>query len=187
MLGEKPHEENFLIMDETIRLMGLFSQSTETADAIDDLYQLGIPEDDIIVMTGVPYPEQSLGRAREWIRLPHIVLAGALAGFLFGLFLAVGTPQFYPLAVGGRPIVAGPPALVIIYVFTMMATIVSTFLGVIWEMGFPTFARKFYHRLVTAGYLAVLLECRATEEAEVMSIMEAHGGRYVHRPEKMTL
>jgi hypothetical protein len=174
-------------MGETIQLMGLFSESTDTADAIDDLYQLGIPEDDIIVITGVPYPEQSLGRSSEWLRLPYIVLAGALVGFRFGLFLSVGTPLFYPLAVGGRPIVAGPPAVVIIYVFTMMATIVSTFLGVIWEMGFPTFAQKFYHRLVTDGYLAVLLECQANRESEVTNIMEAHGGRDVHRPEKMTL
>jgi hypothetical protein len=118
-------------MAETITLMGLFRESTETADAIDDLYQLGIPEDDIVVMTGVPYPEQALGRAREWLRLPYIVLAGALAGLLFGIFLSIITPLLYPLAVGGRPIVAGPPAAVIIYVFTMMATIVSTFLGVI--------------------------------------------------------
>ena len=34
-------------MDEMIRLMGLFSESTDTADAIDDLYQLGIREEDI--------------------------------------------------------------------------------------------------------------------------------------------
>jgi hypothetical protein len=174
-------------MAETIVLMGLFRESTETADAIDDLYQLGIPEDDIVVMTGVPYPEQSLGRAREWLRLPQIVLAGALAGLLFGIFLAVITPLLYPLDVGGRPRVAGPPSFVIIYVFTMMATIVSTFLGVIWEMGFPTFARKYYEKLVTSGYLAVLLECPDSKENEVTSIMEKHGGQNVHRPEKMVL
>jgi hypothetical protein len=174
-------------MAETITLMGLFRESTETADAIDDLYQLGIPEDDIVVMTGVPYPEQALGRAREWLRLPYIVLAGALAGLLFGIFLSIITPLLYPLAVGGRPIVAGPPAAVIIYVFTMMATIVSTFLGVIWEMGFPTFARKYYDKLVTSGYLAVLLECRDSQEDEVTTIMENHGGHHIHRPEKMVL
>jgi hypothetical protein len=174
-------------MTETITLMGLFSDSTETADAIDDLYRLGIPEDDIVVMTGVPYPEQALGRAREWLRLPYIVLAGALAGLLFGIFLSVITPLLYPLSVGGRPLVAGPPAAVIIYVFTMMATIVSTFLGVIWEMGFPSFALKYYDKLVTSGYLAVLLECLESQEDDVMAIMETHGGRHVHRPEKMVL
>jgi hypothetical protein len=174
-------------MTETITLMGLFSDSTETADAIDDLYSLGIPEEDIVVMTGVPYPEQALGRARQWLRLPYIVLAGALAGFLFGVFLSVITPSLYPLSVGGRPIVAGPPAAVIIYVFTMMATIVSTFLGVIWEMGFPSFAQKYYDKLVTSGYLAVLLECLESQEDDVLAIMETHGGHHVHHPEKMVL
>lgn len=174
-------------MTETTALMGLFRESTQTADAIDDLYGFGIPEDDIVVMTGVPYPQQALGRAPEWLRLPHIVLAGALVGFLFGVFLSVVTPLLYPLIVGGRPLIAGPPAVVIIYVFTMMATIVSTFLGVIWEMGFPSFAPKYYDNLVTSGFLAVLLECAETQVDEVTAIMETHGGYNVHRPEKIAL
>ncbi len=94
-------------MSETITLMGLFQASTDTAEAIDEMHRLGIPEADIVVMTGIPYPEQALGRHHEWIRLPYIVLAGALLGLLFGLFLSVITPAFYPLTVGGRSLVAG--------------------------------------------------------------------------------
>ena len=174
-------------MTETIKMMGLFRESTDTADAIDDLYSFGISEDSIVVMTGVPYPQQALGRAKEWIQLPYIVLAGAIAGFLFGVFLAVITPLLYPLNIGGRPLVAGPPAIIIIYVFTMMATIVSTFLGVIWEMGFPTFAQKYYIKLVTSGYLAVLLDCGKNQVDEITAIMEAHGGQHIHQPEKQVL
>lgn len=174
-------------MPETIAVMGLFEESTETADAIDALYGLGIPEDDIVVMTGVPYPEQALGRAREWIRLPYIVLVGAITGLFFGLFLSVVTPLLYPLAIGGRPLVAGPPAVIIVFVFTMMATIISTFLGVLWEMGFPTFARKYYHKLVTSGYLAVMLECPDNIVEDVENILSDHGGSHIHHPEKMVL
>lgn len=174
-------------MTETIKLLGLFRESTDTADAIDDLYSLGISEDSIVVMTGVPYPQQALGRSREWLQLPYIVMAGAFTGFLFGVFLSVITPLLYPLNVGGRPLVAGPPAIIIIYVFTMMATIVSTFLGVIWEMGFPTFAQKYYNKLVTSGYLGVLLDCGENQVDEVTAILEAHGGQHVHQPEKQVL
>lgn len=174
-------------MSETITLMGLFDASTDTADAIDEIHRLGISEADIIVMTGIPYPERALGRHHEWIRLPYIVLAGALAGFLFGLFLSVITPAFYPLTVGGRAIVGGPPAAVITYVFTMMATIVSTFLGVLWEMGFPSFSPKYYDKGVTGGHLAVLLQCEEEEEPALTGIMEAHGGRHIHRPQRMAL
>jgi len=174
-------------MSQTITLMGLFEASTDTADAIDEIHRQGIPEADIIVMTGIPYPEQALGRHIEWIRLPYIVLAGGLAGLLFGLFLSVVTPALYPLTVGGRSIVTGPPAAVITYVFTMMATIVSTFLGVLWEMGFPSFAPKHYDRGVTSGNLAVLIECPEEQEATFAGIMEAHGGRPVRRPQRMPL
>lgn len=174
-------------MSEKITLIGLFNKSTETADAIDDLYDLHIDEQDIEVMTGVPYPEQALGRHREWIRLPVIVLAGALSGFVFGFFLAVVTPSLYPLTVGGRPIITGPPAAIIVYVFTMMATIVSTFLGVLWEMGFPSFEEKFYNPMVTSGHLAVVLQCMETQEQEIIDIMEAHGGEQIRRAERMAL
>jgi hypothetical protein len=174
-------------MSETITLIGLFDASTDTADAIDEMYRLGIPEAEIVVMTGIPYPEQALGRHVEWLRLPYIVLAGALAGLLFGLFLSVITPALYPLTVGGRSVVAGPPAAVITYVFTMMATIVSTFLGVLWEMGFPSFAPKHYDQGVTSGHLAVMLQCQEEQETALVDIVEAHGGRPIRRPQRMAI
>lgn len=174
-------------MSEAITLMGLFQASTDTADAIDEMHRLGIPEANIVVMTGIPFPEQALGRHHEWIRLPYIVLAGALVGLLFGLFLSVITPAFYPLTVGGRTLVTGPPAAVITYVFTMMATIVSTFLGVLWEMGFPSFEPKYYDERATSGYLAVLLTCEREQEIEMKRVFEVHGGQYVHRPQRMPL
>jgi len=174
-------------MSEPVYLMGLFTDPNEAAKTIDEFYNRGLTDESITVMTGVPYPEQAIGRHREWDRLPYIVLGGALAGLLFGLFLSVITPLLYPLNVGGNPLVAGPPAAIITYVCTMMATIVSTFLGVIWEMGFPSFAKKRYHKLVTAGYVAVMLECEESMEEELVAIFETQGGQHIHRPEKKDL
>src|SRR3972149_463359 len=130
-------------MTDTIRLIALLSDATQTAEAIDDLHALGIEDHKIVVMSGVPYPERALG---------------ALAGFVFGLFLAVIPPHLYRLDVGGHPPAAFPPAAIVVFVFTMMATIVSTFLGVLWEMDFPRFGRAPYPALVTDGNLAVPLE-----------------------------
>src|SRR4030042_3961771 len=148
-------------------LTALFNESADMAEVIDELHDLGIPDDKIVVMTGVPYPEGALGRHREWLTLPYIVLAGAAAGLLFGLFLAVITPHLYRLDVGGHPPVGFPPAAVIIFIFPLMATIVSTFLGVLWEMNFPRFGPAPYHKLVTDGHLAVLMEFPATLEGQV--------------------
>jgi len=174
-------------MTESKSLIALFDESTKTAEAIDALHAFGIPEDKLTVMTGVPYPEQAIGRHRTWLRLPYIVLAGALGGLFFGLFLAVITPHLYRLDVGGHPPAGFPPAAVIVFVFIMMATIVSTFLGVLWEMDFPRFGPAPYHKLVTDGQLAVLLEFPAGLEAEVRQLLEAHQAHDVAEPQRMTL
>lgn len=174
-------------MSATVTLMALFHEGTDTAEAIDELHALGLLGDKMVVMSGVPYPERALGRHREWLTLPYIVLAGAVVGLLFGLFLAVITPHLYRLDVGGHPAVGVPPAVVITFVFTMMATIVSTFLGVLWEMNFPRFGTAPYHKLVTDGHLAVLLEFPAGLEANVRQVLEAHHAHHVGEPERLAL
>lgn len=174
-------------MAQDTSLIGLFKESTEAAEAIDRLHEAGIPGDKMVVMSGVPYPEGALGRHREWLTLPYIVAAGAVGGFLFGIFLAVITPHLYRLDVGGHPPVAFAPAAVIIFVFTMMATIVSTFLGVLWEMNFPRFGPAPYHKRVTAGDLALLLEFEPELEQQVREILEAHNAYEIGEPERMLL
>lgn len=174
-------------MPESEKLIGLFEESTQAADAIDELYELGLRGDQVVVMTGVPYPERALGRQAEWLRLPQVVLVGAAGGLVFGLFLAVITPHLYRLDVGGHPTVSFAPAAVITFVFTMLATIVATFLGVLWEMDFPEFGPKYYHHQVTDGKLAVLVEASGEFVARVRELLERHGADPVQLAEKVSL
>jgi hypothetical protein len=171
----------------TGELMAVFRESTNTANAIDALHEAGVADNQIVVMTGVPFPEGALGRHVEWLRLPYIVLAGALGGMIFGLFLSAITPHLYRLDVGGHPAVGFPPAAIIVFVFTMMATIISTFLGVLWEMDFPEFGPKYYHNLVTDGHLAVLVEYPSDMEVTVRELLETHGGDHIHHPQRQSL
>jgi hypothetical protein len=166
-------------------LIGLFDEAASASEALDELHKLGIPANKMTIISGVPYPEGALGRHREWLTLPYIVLVGAISGFLIGLFLAVITPHLYRLDVGGHPVVSAAPAAVIVFVFTMMATIVTTFLGVVWEMNFPRFSPAPYHHLVTDGYLGLLLEVSASLEGEVRKILVAHHAHDVGEPERL--
>jgi hypothetical protein len=174
-------------MPESEKLIGLFEESTKAADAIDALHEFGLRSDQVVVMTGVPYPERALGRQAEWLRLPQVVLAGAVGGLVFGLFLAVITPHLYRLDVGGHPTVSFAPAAVITFVFTMLATIVATFLGVLWEMDFPEFGSKYYHHQVTDGRLAVLVEASGGSATQVRELLEKHGADPVQPAEKVPL
>jgi hypothetical protein len=168
---------------QTPELIGIFRESTATAEAIDALHEAGVGDDQIVVMSGVPFPEGALGRHAEWLRLPYIVLVGAAGGFIFGLFLAAITPHLYRLDVGGHPTVGFPPTAIIVFVFTMMATIISTFLGVLWEMDFPEFGRKPYHKRVTAGGIAVLVTPSEVPESTVRQLLESHGADTVQYAE----
>ncbi len=173
--------------EKTISLVALFDEGTATAKAIDELHSLGIPEDMMVVMTDVPYPERALGRTKEWLTLPYIVLAGAVVGLLIGLFLSAITPHLYRLDVGGHPPVGFPPAAVITFVFTMMAIIVSTFLGVLWEMNFPSFGPAPYHKAVTDGKLGVFLEYPADLDEKVTQVLRANQADYIGEPEMISL
>lgn len=174
-------------MDQAKELIAIFRKPAETADAIDALLEAGVEDNQIVVMSGVPYPEGALGRHVEWTRLPYIVLAGAFGGFLFGLFLAVITPHLYRLDVGGHPPVGFPPTAIIVFVFTMMATIISTFLGVLWEMNFPEFGPKIYDKRVTDGDLALVVEFPADLADKVQELLERYGARDIRTPERQAL
>lgn len=173
--------------EKVISLVALFEKSTDTAKAIDDLHTLGIPDDRMVVMTDVPYPERALGRTSEWLTLPYIVLVGAVVGLLFGLFLSAITPHLYRLDVGGHPPVGFPPAAVITFVFTMMAIIVSTFLGVLWEMDFPSFGPAPYNKAVTDGKLGVFIEFPADLNEKVTQVLRANQAEYIGEPEMISL
>jgi hypothetical protein len=80
-----------------------------------------------------------------------------------------------------------PPAAIITFVFTMMATIISTFIGVLWEMNFPEFGPKIYDQRVTDGDLAVLVEFPENLKDRVRELLERYGARDIRTPEPETL
>ena len=137
-------------------VLGLYHEATSTADVLDRLRELGIPDDAVTVMSGVPYTPEILGRRPVYERLVPIALIGALGGFLAALFLTVVTPHLYPINVGGQPLVPGPPSIIIVFEFTMLGTLLATFGGLLAEIAFPAIGRHEYDRRITEGHIGVL-------------------------------
>ncbi len=139
------------------------------------------------VLSGVPYSARVLGRptVREW--LPLISLAGALVGFLAGILLNVGTPLLYTIPVGGQGIIPIPPSAVITFELTMLGLIISTFLGVLWESAFPSYAPQYYDPLLTSGRIGVLFHCPADKEEAARAILSRMGAERIQRPERRPL
>jgi mono/diheme cytochrome c family protein len=163
-------------------ILGLFHEATPTANAIDTLEaQLGVPEEKISVISGIPYTTSMLGRGVRYERLVPIALAGAVGGLLTGLFLAAGTPLLYPLVVNGQPYIPIPPSLIILFELTMMGTIVATFAGLLAESRFPGFGRAAYDEHITEGHIGLLVEVDEMQLDAAQKILTDQGSHHIQR------
>ncbi len=166
-----------------VLLLGLFHEATPTADTIDELRQIGVPDDQITIMSGVPYRPEMLGRSYTYERLLPIALFGAIGGLLTALFLTVGTPLLYPIRVGGQPLIPIPPTLIIVFELTMLGTVLATFAGILAESRFPIFGRHVYDFRVTEGHIGLLARVDTASINRATEILKAHGAHHMQQLE----
>jgi len=157
-------------------------QIEKAAVALDRLHDLGIPEWDISVISGVPLSEKILGRPMAWTRVPVFALAGAVVGFLIAMTLNIATPLLYPIRVGGTPYIPIPTSIVVTFELTMLGLLVSVFMGVFIEMISPTYGPKAYHPDITNGSIGVLFTCPMPLEKAMHEKLVETGAELVYPP-----
>ena len=118
-------------MADNTSLLAVFPDLEPAADAIDKLRSLGVSDEQMNVISGVPVTEAMLGRPHQWTNVPRLAMGGAIGGFLIGVFL-VFTPLIYFVPVGGQPEIPGPPSVVVLFELTMLGMLISTFVGFSW-------------------------------------------------------
>ncbi len=164
-------------------VLGLYHEATSTADTIDRLRDLGVPDEAITVMSGVPYTPEILGRRPVYERLPLFALIGAAGGFLAAIFLTVVTPHLYPVSVGGQPLVPGPPSIIILFEFTMLGALLATFGGLLAEIAFPAVGRQDYDHRITEGHIGVLAVVDEALAEPVESALRETGAHHLKNTE----
>lgn len=163
----------------TVSLLGLFHEATPTADAVDGLRQLGIPDEKITIMSGIPYREEMLGRPREPRPVGVIALIGAVLGAMVGLFLSVGIFLLYPLHQGGQPVVPIPPTLIVVFEVTMLGTMWAAFFGLLGASHFPAMKPELYDRRITEGHIGVLAKIPEDQVQQVQDVLQANGAHHL--------
>jgi mono/diheme cytochrome c family protein len=164
-----------------IQCLGLLHEATPTADTLDQLKQFGITDDQITVISSIPYRAEMLGRPRPIRRVGPIALIGAVLGFLFGLFLSVGIFSLYPIQQGGQPIVPIPPSLIVLFEATMLGTMVATFFGLLDANLFPIFKRQIYDPRVTEGHIGIIVQVDEAQGEQVEKILTDNGAHHLSR------
>ena len=174
-------------MTEKLTLMALFEDIEPAADGIEKIRELGVSDEQINVISGIPVTEPMLGRPHVWSNVPRLAIGGALAGLVIGLFFAVGTPLLYSISVGGFGKITVPPSIIIVFEMTMLGMLVSTFLGVFLDSKFPSYAPTQYVPEISDGKIAVLFECLAEKETEFVQVLNSLGAEEVKPAEVQQL
>jgi hypothetical protein len=176
-------------MAETVDLLAVFPDLEPAADAVDQLHNLGITDDQMSVISGIPVTEPMLGRPHQLTNVPRIAFGGAALGFLAGAFLAFGAPYMYayPIQVGSQAYVPGPPSFVLLFELTMLGMLLSTFLGVFLDSSFPNYRRLQYVPEISDGKIAVFFTCPAESREKYTKTMTALGAEKVEVAEAIQL
>ena len=174
-------------MTEQKSLLAVFADLEPAADAVEQLRRLGVHDDCMNVISGVPVTEAMLGRPRQWTNVPRLAMGGAAVGMLTGLFLGFMSPNMYTIQVGGQPFAPVPPAIIVIFEMTMLGLLLSTFLGVFLDSYFPNYRPMHYVAEVSDGKIAILIECPQADEAKIIEAMKKLGAESVQAAEAQHL
>lgn len=167
--------------------LALFPDLEPAADAIDQLRSMGIHDEQMNVISGVPVTQAMLGRPHQWTNVPRLALGGATFGFLTGLFLAFVTPTAYEIKVGSQAFVAGPPTVVVLFELTMLGMLLSTFLGVFLDSYFPSYRPMEYVAEVSDGKIAILFQCESDQQKKIADALKKLGAESVTPAEAQQL
>jgi hypothetical protein len=166
-------------MSEQLTLVALFKDLDPAAEGITKLREIGIGDEHINVLSGIPYKGALLSRPNAKTNVPRIGLIGASIGFCLGLFFLQGTPMLYPLHVGGQGLFPLPPTLIITFEMTMLGLMGFSFLGVLFESRYPSFDEVHYVPEVSDGKIAVFFHCPVELQGDAASVLTGAGAEYV--------
>jgi len=166
-------------MAESTTLMALFPDIDPAAEAVESLRSLGVADDQIEIISGIPLLEPALGRPKRRTMVPRLALGGASLGLLLGLFLAYGIPILFPLHVGGQPLFPGPPGIILVFEMSMLGLMGSAFIGVFLESYLPAWRPLKYIPEVSNGKIALLFNCSETDQEKFIQAMQAVGAESV--------
>lgn len=168
-------------------LLAVFEDIDPAADAIEKLHEMGVADENINVISGVPIAHKMLGRPHPWTNVSRLSMGGAIAGLLFGIFLNFGTPNMYTVLVGGQYITPIPPGLIIMFEMTMLFALLATFLGVFLDSYFPNYRPMEYVREVSDGKIAVFFKVPEGDQKKFTDALGKMGAESINRAEAQQL
>jgi len=159
-------------------MLGAFREIDAAVEAIEQLKERKVGQ--ITVFTPAPRHEFDLVLAPPRSPVRRFTLFGALAGAIFGYWIAIWPSEYWPLVVGGKAISSWVPYT--IFAFEMMVLVggLSTVAGLFVYARVPrlTMTVGFDPRF-TAGHFGVWVRCAPERLREAEEILRKSGAEEV--------
>jgi hypothetical protein len=107
-------------------IYGLYPDGHAAQQAVNRLRAAGVADDAITVCSSQPMEEHEFGRRDRATWMWWLAVLGGLTGLSCAMALAWITETWWPIDVGGLPIFAWWPNLIIMFELTMLGAIVAT-------------------------------------------------------------
>src|SRR5215216_6386540 len=166
-------------MAEATTLLAMFEDFEPASRGVEKLQELGVNDDDMNVISGIPIKSTILGRPSAITYVSRIGLFGSILGMFLGIFFIYGIPYLYPLLVGGQPIYPVPQGFIITFEMTMLGLMGFSFIGMFLDSGFPSYTPKEYTPEVSDGKIAVLFSCPTSEQEKFIDALKGVGAESV--------
>jgi hypothetical protein len=166
-------------MSEAITLLATFKDLEPASQGVEKLQQLGVQDDNMNLISGIPIKHTILGRPSAITYVSRIGMFGAIMGMFLGIFFIYGIPYFYPLLVGGQAIFPVPQGIIITFEMTMLGLMGFSFIGLFVDSGFPSYTPKEYTPEVSDGKVALLFSCPENEQNKFIEALKEAGAENV--------
>jgi hypothetical protein len=174
-------------MADTLTLLALFADVDPTVNAIDKLREMGIADEKMDIISGIPFNHEVLGRPKLSTFIPRLALGGAMLGLIAALFFVFGTPGLFPLHVGGQPVFPLPPLYIVAFELIMLGLMGTAFLGLFLAGRLPAYEPKVYVPEISDGMIAVIFPCSVEMQAQFKDALMSLGAEQVRPVEAKTL
>jgi hypothetical protein len=162
-------------------VLGVFGFLDTTLDAIKKLRAAG--HTDFTVYSPIPRHEieDALGQPVSPVRI--FTLIGGIAGCSIGAWLTLYMSYDWPLVVGGKPVGAIPPYVVIMFEMTILFGALSTILGIVFN---AIFAKRRegtiqYDPRFTNDRFGIFVPAGSDTAARIESLLREAGAEEVRR------
>ena len=164
-----------------IQLLGLFNEAASTAEVIEHLRRAGLGDEQVSVISSVPYRSRMLRRPEITSRISAVAGIGALVGIVIGLAITFGTYLLNPLPVGGQPQFPIPPTLIVVFEVTMLGMMWAAFGAFLFINRMPVFGRPPFSEHVVDGSIGVLVQAEESRSAGIERLLREAGASAVER------